>query len=167
MSNLPDTINGRTIYDLFQKLLAPFRAIKDDTSDVDQITGKSSPVNETTDIDMSSDAAECSSLNNNAGENDIMAEGGMEFFLNAEFPNPRMKIELDQTVTVPSSRKRLLVSVSWQDNGLKQYNLDSLDSLPEVFKTLLFARRPQETCSLYACLEAFIKEEPLGPEDMW
>jgi len=59
------------------------------------------------------------------------------------------------------------VSVSWQDNGLKQYNLDSMDSLPEVFKTVLFARRPQETCSLYACLEAFIKEEPLGPEDMW
>ncbi|KAM0825955.1 hypothetical protein ACQ4PT_069206 [Festuca glaucescens] len=168
VSNLPDTINGRTIYDLFLKVLTPFRALKDDMSDVDQITGKSSPVNGTSDIEMSSDAAECSSINNNAGEDDIMTEGGMEFFLNSErFPNPRMKIEMDQTVTVSNPKKRLLVSVSWQDNGLKQYNLDSLDSLPEVFKAVLFARRPQETCSLYACLEAFIKEEPLGPEDMW
>ena len=168
VSNLPDTINGRTIYDLFLKVLTPFRALQDDTPVVDQTTGKSSPGNETSEKDMSSDATECSSINNNAGEDDIMTEVGMEFFLNTErFPNPRMKIEMDQTITVPSSRKRLLVSVSWQDNGLKQYNLDSLDSLPEVFKTVLFAKRPQETCSLYACLEAFIKEEPLGPEDMW
>lgn len=168
VSNLPDTINGRTIYNLFQKVLTPFRALKDDKSDVDQITGKSSPVHETSDINMSTDVAECSSTNNNAGEDDMMTEGGMEFFLNNEmFSSQRMKLEMDQTVTVASSRKRLLVSVSWHNSGLKQYNLDSLDSLPEVFKTVLFARRPQETCSLYACLEAFIKEEPLGPEDMW
>jgi ubiquitin carboxyl-terminal hydrolase 4/11/15 len=168
VSNLPETINGRTIYDLFLKVLTPFGALKDDMSDADQITGKSSPVNGTSDIEMSSDAAECSSINNNAGEDDIMTEGGMEFFLNSDrFPNPRMKIEMDQTVTVSNPKKRLLVSVSWQDNGLKQYNLDSLNSLPEVFKAVIVARRPQETCSLYACLEAFIKEEPLGPEDMW
>jgi ubiquitin carboxyl-terminal hydrolase 4/11/15 len=168
VSNLPETINGRTIYNLFQKVLTPFRVLKDDMLDADQITSKSSPVIETSDIDMSSDAAECSSIDNSAGEVDIMTEGGMEFFLNSErFPNPRMKIEMDQTVTVSNPKKRLLVSVSWQDSGLKQYNLDSLDSLPEVFKPVLFAKRPQETCSLYACLEAFIKEEPLGPEDMW
>jgi hypothetical protein len=28
-------------------------------------------------------------------------------------------------------------------------------------------RMPQESVSLYKCLEAFLKEEPLGPEDMW
>ncbi|CAM0948743.1 unnamed protein product [Alopecurus aequalis] len=168
VSNLPDTINGRTIYDLFLKVMTPFRVLEDDTLDVDQITGKSSPVNETSDMDMSSDAAECSSINHNAGEDDMMTEGGMEFFLTSErFPNPRMKIEMDQTITVSNPRKRLLVSVSWQNTDLKQYNFDSMDSLPEVFKTVLFSRRPQETCSLYACLEAFIKEEPLGPEDMW
>nr|ABA99902.2 Ubiquitin carboxyl-terminal hydrolase family protein, expressed [Oryza sativa Japonica Group] len=54
-----------------------------------------------------------------------------------------------------------------KDNGLEQYNFSSLDNLPEIYKAVLFSRRPQETCSLYACLEAFIKEEPLGPEDMW
>ncbi|EMS64211.1 Ubiquitin carboxyl-terminal hydrolase 8 [Triticum urartu] len=168
VSNLPDTIDGRTIYNLLLKALTPFREPKDDVLDADQITGKSSPVNETSDIDMSSDAAECSSMNTNAGEDDMTTEGGMLFFLNTErFPNQRMKIEMDQTITLSNLQKRLIVSVSWQDNGLKQYNLDSLDSLPEVYKTVLFTRRPQETCSLYACLEAFIKEEPLGPEDMW
>ncbi|KAM3271605.1 hypothetical protein ACQJBY_042043 [Aegilops geniculata] len=168
VSNLPDTIDGRTIYNLLLKALTPFREPKDDVLDADQITGKSSPVNETSDIDMSSDAAECSSMNTNAGEDDMTTEGGMLFFLNTErFPNQRMKIEMDQTITLSNLQKRLIVSVSWQDNGLKQYNLDPLDSLPEVYKTVLFTRRPQETCSLYACLEAFIKEEPLGPEDMW
>jgi len=39
--------------------------------------------------------------------------------------------------------------------------------LPEVLKPQLYARRPQESVSLYKCLEAFLKEEPLGPEDMW
>lgn len=168
VSNLPDTIDGRTIYNLFLKALTPFRTSKDDILDADQITGKSSPGNETSDIDMSSDAAECSSMNNNAGEDDMTTEGGVQFFFNTErFPNQRMKIEMDQTITMSSLQKRLIVSVSWQDSGLKQYSLDSLDSLPDVYKTVLFTRRPQETCSLYACLEAFIKEEPLGPEDMW
>ncbi|KHN34173.1 Ubiquitin carboxyl-terminal hydrolase 8 [Glycine soja] len=28
-------------------------------------------------------------------------------------------------------------------------------------------QRMQESVSIYKCLEAFLKEEPLGPEDMW
>lgn len=39
--------------------------------------------------------------------------------------------------------------------------------MPEVFKSDFLAKKPQESVSLYKCLEAFLQEEPIGPEDMW
>ncbi len=168
VSSLPDTINGSTIFELYQKVMTPFRVPKDDSSDADHIIGKSSPVEETTDVDMNSDATESTSINNNDCDDETMTEDGMQFyFINERFPDQRMKIEMDQPIRLTASQKRLHVVVCWQDNGLEQYNFSSLDNLPEIYKAVLFSRRPQETCSLYACLEAFIKEEPLGPEDMW
>ncbi|XP_062202626.1 ubiquitin carboxyl-terminal hydrolase 8-like isoform X2 [Phragmites australis] len=167
VSSLPDTITGSTICNIFQKVLTPFRVSKD-VSDSDQTIGESSLVNETVEIDMSTDASECTSINNNFIEDETVTEDAMQFFLiNEKFPDQRLKIEMDQPVTLKGLQKRLHVVVCWQDNGLEQYNLGSLDSLPEIYKAVLFARRPQDTCSLYACLEAFIREEPLGPEDMW
>jgi ubiquitin carboxyl-terminal hydrolase 4/11/15 len=50
---------------------------------------------------------------------------------------------------------------------LKKYDTNLLGSLPEVFKPQLFTKRTQESVSIYKCLEAFLREEPLGPEDMW
>ncbi|GLT96361.1 hypothetical protein SLE2022_139870 [Rubroshorea leprosula] len=38
---------------------------------------------------------------------------------------------------------------------------------PVVFRPHSFAREPQESVSLYKCLEDFLQEEPLGPDDMW
>ncbi|KAF4348472.1 hypothetical protein F8388_020738 [Cannabis sativa] len=64
--------------------------------------------------------------------------------------------------------KRLNVLVCWPGKCFEQqYDTHLLCSLPEVFKSGLFAKRPQESVSLYKCLEAFLKEEPLGPEDMF
>ena len=169
MSSLPDdTVTGSTICDLFLKVMTPFRVSKDDVSDADERIGESSLVNETADTDMSTDTSEQTSLNNNTLEDETGTEDAMQFFLtNERFPDQRMKIEMDQPITVKGPLKRLHVVVCWQDDGLEQYNLSSLDSLPEIYKAVVFSRRPQDTCSLYACLEAFIKEEPLGPEDMW
>lgn len=148
--------------------MTPFRVSRDDVAVADQTIGESRLVNETSDIDMSSDASECTSINNNSVEDETGPEDVMQFFLtNERFPDQRMKIEMDLSITVKDPHKRLHVAVCWEDSGRDQYNLSCLDSLPEVYKAVLFSRRPQDTCSLYACLEAFIKEEPLGPEDMW
>ena len=70
---------------------------------------------------------------------------------------------------VPISRftKKLDVSVHWPDKMIQKYDTCLLSSLPEVFKPQLFARSPQESISLYKCLEGFLQEEPLGPDDMW
>ena len=168
VSSLPDTVTGSTICNLFLKVMTPFRVSRDDVADADKTIGESSLVDETADSNMSSDASEPTTINNNSVEDETGTEDVMQFFLtNERFPDQRMKIEMDLSIMVKDPHKRLHVAVCWEDNGLDQYDLSSLDSLPEVYKAVLFSRRPQDTCSLYACLEAFIKEEPLGPEDMW
>ncbi|KAK3140274.1 hypothetical protein QOZ80_5AG0398500 [Eleusine coracana subsp. coracana] len=168
VSSLPDTVTGSTICNLFLKVMTPFQALKDDVCEADQTIGESSLDNDITSVDMNSDASELTSKINSSLEDESGTEDVMQFFLiNEKFQDQRLKIEMDQPVTLKGLQKRLHVAVCWQDSGLEQYNLGSLDSLPEVYKAVLFSRRPQDTCSLYACLEAFIKEEPLGPDDMW
>ncbi|WZZ38770.1 hypothetical protein YC2023_035029 [Brassica napus] len=61
--------------------------------------------------------------------------------------------------------KRLNVLARWPVKELEVYDTCLLSSLPEVSK--FGTKRPQETVSLYKCLEAFLTEEPLGPDDMW
>ncbi|KAL3692569.1 hypothetical protein R1sor_006220 [Riccia sorocarpa] len=63
------------------------------------------------------------------------------------------------------------VAVDWSAKALEQeYDMSKIDMPPEVLRTGLPAtskKARQEAVSLYTCLEAFLKEEPLGPEDMW
>lgn len=66
---------------------------------------------------------------------------------------------------VNNKSKRLNVLARWPVKELDVYDTCLLSSLPEVSK--FGTKRPQETVSLYKCLEAFLKEEPLGPDDMW
>ncbi|CBI24406.3 unnamed protein product, partial [Vitis vinifera] len=63
--------------------------------------------------------------------------------------------------------QRLNLLVFWPEKKIEQYDTHLISSLPEIFKSGFIARRPQESVSLYRCLEAFLKEEPLGPDDMW
>lgn len=61
--------------------------------------------------------------------------------------------------------KRVNVLARWPVKELDVYDTCLLSSLPEVSK--FGTKRPQESVSLYKCLEAFLTEEPLGPDDMW
>ncbi|XP_021652406.2 ubiquitin carboxyl-terminal hydrolase 8 isoform X2 [Hevea brasiliensis] len=76
------------------------------------------------------------------------------------------EIKMNKPLPVPNNN-RLEVHVLWSEKMVERYDTYVLSSLPEVFKSQFCARRPQESVSLYKCLEAFLKEEPLGPEDMW
>ncbi|KAL5700248.1 ubiquitinyl hydrolase 1 [Ranunculus cassubicifolius] len=77
---------------------------------------------------------------------------------------------LEGEIKVPSS-SMLLVYIDWSDKKvLGKYDTSSLENMPaEVVKygppTSKKAR--SEPLSLYTCLEAFLREEPLVPEDMW
>uniref|UniRef100_A0A1J3K0G5 Ubiquitin carboxyl-terminal hydrolase n=1 Tax=Noccaea caerulescens TaxID=107243 RepID=A0A1J3K0G5_NOCCA len=60
------------------------------------------------------------------------------------------------------------VLVEWNEGEHAKYDSSYLSDLPEVHKTSFSAKKTrQEAISLFSCLEAFLAEEPLGPDDMW
>ncbi|GAB4858108.1 ubiquitin-specific protease ubp10 [Ancistrocladus abbreviatus] len=60
------------------------------------------------------------------------------------------------------------VMLDWTDREHELYDFSFLEDIPEVCKSGFTAKKTrQETVSLFSCLEAFLKEEPLGPDDMW
>lgn len=90
-----------------------------------------------------------------------------EFYLFGGIGNENVKIALNEPLPVQTLPGKLEVVVLWSDEMIKKYDTNLLDLLPEVFKPQLFSKRTQESISIYKCLEAFLREEPLGPEDMW
>lgn len=77
------------------------------------------------------------------------------------------EILMSEPVVQAEMSRRLNVLVCWPEKQIKKYDTSPLSSLPEIFKTGFFSKKAQETVSLYKCLEAFLTEEPLGPDDMW
>ncbi|OEL16929.1 Ubiquitin carboxyl-terminal hydrolase 9 [Dichanthelium oligosanthes] len=60
------------------------------------------------------------------------------------------------------------VLMDWSEREHEMYNIDYMDELPEVFKPGFLSKKTrQEAVNLFSCLDAFLKEEPLGPDDMW
>ncbi|KAG4919683.1 hypothetical protein JHK85_057964 [Glycine max] len=59
------------------------------------------------------------------------------------------------------------VFLDWTDKEHELYDASYLRDLPEVHKTGFTVKKTrQEAISLFSCLEAFLTEEPLGPDDM-
>jgi hypothetical protein len=84
----------------------------------------------------------------------------------------KLKINMDQKSEVLLGahllKNRLHVVVQWEVRSLAQYDMELLSCLPEVYKELPHRRsKDQESVTLYQCLDKFINEEPLGPDDMW
>ncbi|KAL3817855.1 hypothetical protein ACJIZ3_003760 [Penstemon smallii] len=60
------------------------------------------------------------------------------------------------------------VMLDWTEKENQLYDASYLKDLPEVHKTGILAKKTkQEAISLFSCLDSFLKEEPLGPDDMW
>lgn len=107
--------------------------------------------------------------NSDGKETDEHTNTDLHFYLTDEKASARVS-EILMNERVSSSKGldgRLNVIVTLPEKIIHRYNTRLLSSLPEVFKSGFFAKRPQETVSLYNCLEAFLKQEPLGPDDMW
>ncbi|CAM0873691.1 unnamed protein product [Alopecurus aequalis] len=76
--------------------------------------------------------------------------------------------QTDYGIRVPQSSLATVIFVNWSKSDLKKLNTSHLEHLPEVFKYAPPAKRTRgEPLSLYACLDAFLREEPLVPEEMW
>lgn len=64
--------------------------------------------------------------------------------------------------------RKVKVMLDWTDKEHELYDSSYLKDLPEVHKSGILAKKTkQEAISLFSCLDAFLKEEPLGPDDMW
>lgn len=160
-------ISGLKVRDLYLKLLQPFLESKVAALDVDQDDGKSSPSSEVSEMDLGTHVADFEATGDAAEEEkDFMDE--FQFYLTDDkCKTMHSKIEMTESISLTGLQKQLHVLVCWQGKAMGWYNISLLNFLPEIHKSELFAERPQESVSLYACLEAFLKEEPLGPEDMW
>eukprot|EP01018_Ginkgo_biloba_P035441 Gb_06866 [translate_table: standard] len=79
-----------------------------------------------------------------------------------------VSIAEDKPIPISNTCTRIQVFIDWSEKDLETYDTHYLEMLPEVFKSGLAAKKArQDSISLYACLEAFLREEPLVPEDMW
>ncbi|XP_022929032.1 ubiquitin carboxyl-terminal hydrolase 9-like isoform X1 [Cucurbita moschata] len=59
------------------------------------------------------------------------------------------------------------VFLDWTDREHELYDVSYIKDLPPVHQTRFMKKTRQEAISLFSCLEAFLTEEPLGPDDMW
>lgn len=74
----------------------------------------------------------------------------------------------DKVVKLSLSSMSILVFVDWSQKLLASYDSSHIANLPEVCKHVHVSKKARnEPLSLYTCLEAFLREEPLVPEDMW
>ncbi|QCE09523.1 ubiquitin carboxyl-terminal hydrolase 8 [Vigna unguiculata] len=108
------------------------------------------------------------SVGSNLNELDTSSDGGMEFYHTDEKGTIKnSEILMNEPLAISGELRLLHVLVCWSEEQIKKYDTQLCSSLPEVFKSGFLAKRSQESVSLYKCLEAFLQEEPLGPEDMW
>ncbi|RZC20322.1 Ubiquitin carboxyl-terminal hydrolase 5 isoform B [Glycine soja] len=74
----------------------------------------------------------------------------------------------EKVVKLSPLSPKILVYIDWSQKLLEKYDTHTLETLPEVLKYGPVTKKARtEPLSLYTCLEAFLREEPLVPEDMW
>ncbi|KAI3710591.1 hypothetical protein L2E82_40375 [Cichorium intybus] len=70
--------------------------------------------------------------------------------------------------SVIKNSKTVKVLLDWTDKEHDLFDANYLKDLPMVHKPGVTVKKTkQESISLFSCLDAFLKEEPLGPDDMW
>ncbi|CAI0541657.1 unnamed protein product [Linum tenue] len=168
------SFNGSDIHKLYLKLLAPFQrptdGIPDQIADSKSITlSEESTEHYQKDNDEATERQDNSACSSGTAPDDSPLDAELDFYLTDEKGFLKdSKIVTDEQVPITGAPRRFFVIACWAGKQMeKQYDTSRLSTLPEVFKSGSFAKRPQESVSLYSCLEAFLKEEPLGPEDMW
>lgn len=166
VARICNSVNGSDVYNLYLKLINPFQIRSEGISN-------NSDSSEKTVIEEVKELKDAISPVLSAGANGINeiwvdpdSDAELQFYLTDDKGATRAsKLVMDEPVTRLPRRLNLLVF--WPEKKIEQYDTRLISSLPEIFKSGFIARRPQESVSLYRCLEAFLKEEPLGPDDMW
>ncbi|WVZ06967.1 hypothetical protein V8G54_020313 [Vigna mungo] len=126
---------------------------------------------------------ECSNTHDAASVGNVVSNSSNKDFTNSKAPSmPTLPLLLvgdnnacidlsmgeEKVVKLPQSSPKVLVYIDWSQKLLEKYDTHPIESLPEVLKYGPVTKKARtEPLSLYTCLEAFLREEPLVPEDMW
>ncbi|KAE8720254.1 Ubiquitin carboxyl-terminal hydrolase 5 [Hibiscus syriacus] len=141
VARLSKVVNRSVIRSIYLKLLNPFRTLSEKVLD-DRDTSEPTAVE-----DISQKEREVSPVSNGFGRPPY-ANG-----------------------VVSPSEAELQFYVTGEKGIIKESPIVMGEAVPgslqQIFKSCFLAKRPQKSVSLYKCLEAFLTEEPLGPEDMW
>ncbi|KAK3124480.1 hypothetical protein QOZ80_7BG0587090 [Eleusine coracana subsp. coracana] len=193
LTALPEMVNGLSLRSIYRKLLNPFLLPKGTVSPKDHVgsNDNSTDLMDTTPSDSDSSfwnsqleddpesnhcsASECEIMEGPSklyegtvdSNKDVHMEE-FEFYLkNDKGDGQQQKIEIDELDLLKTSQNRLQVNVLWKKIALRKYETSVLNNLPEIHKLELVPKGTEDSVALPGCLEAFLKEEPLGPEDMW
>ncbi|PON42083.1 Ubiquitinyl hydrolase [Parasponia andersonii] len=161
-ARLPDPCYGADIRMLFVKLLNPFLISTEDI--LDDPGNHANEDNEIEDVGIPTGSI---------GKLGSDSDSGDDTNLDVDFQFYKKDvvwytlIEMNEPLFVSKSVKWLEVLVVWSDEMIEKYDTSMFNSLPAVLKPRSFMWRAQDSVSLYKCLEAYLKEEPLGPANMW
>ncbi|KAJ9554852.1 hypothetical protein OSB04_009466 [Centaurea solstitialis] len=165
VARIPDCSDGSQIQQKFLQLLHPLLMPDEFSSDVfdDPVNTANEDVEMVEAVD---DNAFNGDPNIEVNDKSFVDDDFQFYFVQQEHFSEGSKMLMDEPLLIPESR-RVNVLVSWPEEMLKRYDTSILSHLPETCGLALLTKKPPESVSLYKCLEAFLKEEPLGPEDMW
>ncbi|CAL0316655.1 unnamed protein product [Lupinus luteus] len=158
---------GANIEASVHKILSPLRKAYSSTKSHD---GKEDGfISAGSDEQSNISSAECESRTLTTGcieqEGTSYGESSFKLFLTNESCLSYDTIEKDSLIK-PS--RHIRVFLDWTGSEHALYDASFLRDLPEVHKTGFTVKKTrQEAISLFSCLEAFLTDEPLGPDDMW
>ncbi|KAA8516826.1 hypothetical protein F0562_017356 [Nyssa sinensis] len=166
ISNLP---KGSEIRKQFLELLNPFlMPVEDSLDDSDDVENTANEDIEMEDVVSTAVPDEDANSDNESQDNSQLASDFHFHLMEAGgLFSKRSEIKMNEPIPISGFPRIINVLVSWPDKMIELYDTCLLSSLPEICKSGLFTKKSQESVSLHKCLEAFLKEEPLGPEDMW
>lgn len=162
MARVSDFSKGSEIYKEFLKLINPLLLPREESSS--DLNSRNSAQDDEEIEDAMSDEAEKS---NDEAENDLDSHSDFEFHMETGSYPRSFKIRMDEPVPIPEHNERIKVCVTWSEKMIKDYDTSILSRLPDVFTTDPMSKGNEDSISLYKCVEGFLKEEPLGPDDMW
>ncbi|XP_047330417.1 ubiquitin carboxyl-terminal hydrolase 8-like [Impatiens glandulifera] len=164
-----DLSRGSDIHKLFLKLVNPFQMPIEDLSDVDDgnevnASGDVEIEDVITPIEPDNVTEDSEWMNEEHSGHDFQYYWSEEKGFVARGPGKLINRQLP----ISDLPKTINVIVSWPDAMTELYDTVILDHLPQICKPgILTQPPPQESITLYECLEAFLMEEPLGLDDMW
>ncbi|KAJ0232840.1 putative ubiquitin carboxyl-terminal hydrolase 11 [Hirschfeldia incana] len=157
-----EPLSGSDIDSIISGLLSPLRRTHSSSSstvDAGEENGHIEDAADETNGSLSSKNSEVEEDNAAAGD------GSFNVFLAETYSSSLKPLEPGFVANPRSTTK---VVVEWTKKEHEKYDSSSLDvDLPEVYRPSISVKKTKKEVSLFSCLEAFIAEEPLGPEDMW